>query len=111
MNIIGDVEGRICILIDDIVEFGRHPVQRRRGADGAGRDDVVAYFTHGVLSGGAVARVERVELTELVVTDTIYHGETDRQGRQDPPPDHRSAVRPRRSAGSPTKVSVSSLFD
>jgi ribose-phosphate pyrophosphokinase len=71
MNIIGDVSGRFCILIDDIVDSAGTLCNAAAAlkADGAG--DVVAYCTHGVLSGGAVARVENSALSELVITDSI----------------------------------------
>ena len=52
MNIIGEVDGRTCILIDDIVDFGRDAVQRGGRAKQQGAVEVVAYCTHGVLSGG-----------------------------------------------------------
>jgi ribose-phosphate pyrophosphokinase len=71
MNIIGDVSGRFCVLIDDIVDSGGTLCNAAGALRQAGASDVVAYITHGVLSGGAVARVEASELTELVVTDTI----------------------------------------
>ena len=71
MNIIGDVEGRFCVLIDDIVDSAGTLCNAAAALRAAGAVDVVAYVTHGVLSGGAVARVERSELTELVVTDSI----------------------------------------
>ncbi len=71
MNIIGDVAGRFCILIDDIVDSGGTLCNAAAALRQVGASDVVAYITHGVLSGGAVARVETSELTELVVTDTI----------------------------------------
>jgi len=71
MNIIGDVSGRFCVLIDDIVDSGGTLCNAAAALRQAGASDVVAYITHGVLSGGAVARVEASELTELVVTDTI----------------------------------------
>ncbi len=71
MNIIGDVEGRFCILIDDIVDSAGTLCNAAAALKAAGAEDVVAYCTHGVLSGGAVARVEGSELLELVVTDSI----------------------------------------
>jgi ribose-phosphate pyrophosphokinase len=71
MNIIGDVEGRFCILVDDIVDSAGTLCNAAAALRQAGAIDVVAYVTHGVLSGGAVARVEGSELTELVVTDSI----------------------------------------
>ncbi len=71
MNIIGDVEGRFCILIDDIVDSAGTLCNAAGALKAAGAEDVVAYCTHGVLSGGAVARVEASELLELVVTDSI----------------------------------------
>jgi len=71
MNIIGDVKGRFCILIDDIVDSAGTLCNAAAALKAAGAEDVVAYCTHGVLSGGAVARVEGSELRELVVTDTI----------------------------------------
>jgi ribose-phosphate pyrophosphokinase len=71
MNIIGDVTGRFCILIDDIVDSAGTLCNAAAALKAAGAEEVVAYCTHGVLSGGAVARVEGSALTELVITDTI----------------------------------------
>ncbi|MES2442700.1 MAG: ribose-phosphate pyrophosphokinase [Pseudomonadota bacterium] len=71
MNIIGEVEGRFCILIDDIVDSAGTLCNAAGALKAAGAEEVIAYCTHGVLSGGAVARVEASELTELVITDSI----------------------------------------
>jgi len=71
MNIIGDVAGRFCVLIDDIVDSAGTLCNAAKALRDAGAADVVAYVTHGVLSGGAVARVEGSVLRELVVTDSI----------------------------------------
>jgi ribose-phosphate pyrophosphokinase len=71
MNIIGDVKGRACILIDDIVDSGGTLCNAAQALIDAGAISVAAYITHGVLSGGAVARVDGSALTELVITDTI----------------------------------------
>jgi ribose-phosphate pyrophosphokinase len=77
MNIIGDVDGRICILIDDIVDSGGTLCNAAAALRQQGAVDVVAYCTHGVLSGAAAARISKSELSELVVTDTIWSGEAD----------------------------------
>ena len=71
MNIIGDVEGRFCILIDDIVDSAGTLCNAAGALKEAGAQDVVAYCTHGVLSGAAAARVDKSVLTELVITDSI----------------------------------------
>nr|WP_166178403.1 ribose-phosphate pyrophosphokinase [Altererythrobacter segetis] len=71
MNIIGDVSGRACILIDDIIDSGGTLCNAAQALLDAGATSVAAYITHGVLSGGAVARVDGSALTELVITDTI----------------------------------------
>ncbi len=71
MNIIGDVAGRFCILVDDIVDSAGTLCNAAAALREAGAEDVVAYVSHGVLSGGAVARVEGSVLRELVVTDSI----------------------------------------
>ncbi|MDG2533686.1 ribose-phosphate pyrophosphokinase [Sphingomonas sp. HITSZ_GF] len=71
MNIIGNVEGRFCILIDDIVDSAGTLCNAAAALKAAGAEDVVAYCTHGVLSGGAVARVDGSALRELVITDSI----------------------------------------
>ena len=71
MNIIGDVSGRFCILVDDIVDSAGTLCNAAAALRQAGAEDVVAYVTHGVLSGGAVARVEGSSLSELVITDSI----------------------------------------
>jgi len=70
MNIIGDVSGRFCILVDDIVDSAGTLCNAAAALREAGAEDVVAYVSHGVLSGGAVARVDGSTLTELVITDS-----------------------------------------
>jgi ribose-phosphate pyrophosphokinase len=80
MNIIGEVEGRVCVLIDDIVDSAGTLCNAAAALKAQGAEEVVAYVTHGVLSGGASARVQQSELTELVVTDSIYAGEADAPG-------------------------------
>ncbi|MGQ0741379.1 MAG: ribose-phosphate pyrophosphokinase [Alphaproteobacteria bacterium] len=71
MNIIGDVKGRACLLIDDIVDSGGTICNAAEALIENGAKDVYAYATHGVLSGGAVARIRDSKLKSLVVTDTI----------------------------------------
>ncbi|MDP6953668.1 MAG: ribose-phosphate pyrophosphokinase [Alphaproteobacteria bacterium] len=71
MNIIGDVDGRRCILVDDIVDSAGTLCNAAVALKEAGAKSVIAYVTHGVLSGGAVARVAASELETLVITDTI----------------------------------------
>jgi ribose-phosphate pyrophosphokinase len=71
MNIIGDVTGRFCILIDDIVDSAGTLCNAAGALRQGGAEDVVAYCTHGVLSGAAVTRVENSSLSELVITDSI----------------------------------------
>jgi len=75
MNIIGDVDGRTCILIDDIVDSAGTLCNAAAALKQQGASEVYAYCTHGVLSGGASARVIGSELKELVVTDSIWSGE------------------------------------
>ncbi len=71
MNVIGDVSGKDCILIDDIVDSGGTLCNAAEALLENGATSVTAYITHGVLSGGAVARVTASALTELVITDSI----------------------------------------
>ena len=71
MNVIGDVAGRFCILIDDIVDSAGTLCNAAAALKESGAEDVVAYCTHGVLSGAAVARVDKSVLRELVITDSI----------------------------------------
>ncbi|QAY94836.1 phosphoribosylpyrophosphate synthetase [Methylovirgula ligni] len=71
MNVIGHVRGKTCILVDDIVDSGGTLCNAADALLAQGAKDVYAYITHGVLSGGAVARISGSSLKELVVTDTI----------------------------------------
>ncbi len=71
MHIIGDVAGRRCILVDDIVDSAGTLCNAATALMDAGGKSVSAYVTHGVLSGGAVARVAASPLDELVMTDSI----------------------------------------
>jgi ribose-phosphate pyrophosphokinase len=71
MNIIGDVEGRTCMILDDIVDTAGTLSQAAKALKEHGAERVVAYCTHPVLSGPAVERIEASVIDELVVTDTI----------------------------------------
>jgi ribose-phosphate pyrophosphokinase len=71
MNIIGDVTGKDCILIDDIVDSGGTLCNAADALLAQGAASVTAYITHGVLSGGAVTRITSSKLRELVITDSI----------------------------------------
>jgi ribose-phosphate pyrophosphokinase len=71
MNVIGEVAGHICILVDDIIDSGGTVVNAADALLEQGATEVYAYITHGVLSGGAVARIARSRLKELVITDSI----------------------------------------
>ena len=79
MNIIGDVAGRSCILVDDIVDSAGTLCNAAEALLNEGATEVSAYVTHGVLSGGAVARVSASKLKELVITDSIHATEAVRE--------------------------------
>src|SRR2546429_3214081 len=71
MNVIGDVAGYTCILVDDIIDSGGTVVNAADALLEKGATEVYAYITHGVLSGGAVALITASRLKELVITDSI----------------------------------------
>jgi ribose-phosphate pyrophosphokinase len=71
MNIIGEVEGKTCVLIDDMVDTAGTLCQAAQALKDEGAVKVVAYITHPVLSGNAVEKISKSALDELVVTDTI----------------------------------------
>tara|TARA_B100000676_G_C18020065_1_gene812044 strand:+ start:139 stop:1089 length:951 start_codon:yes stop_codon:yes gene_type:complete len=71
MNIIGEVKGRTCVIMDDMVDTANTLCEAARVLKAQGAQSVVAYCTHPVLSGEAVKRIENSELDKLVVTDTI----------------------------------------
>src|SRR5437763_4542742 len=71
MNVIGEVAGHTCILVDDIIDSGGTLVNAADALLANGARDVYAYISHGVLSGGAVARITASKLKELVITDSI----------------------------------------
>ncbi len=75
MNIIGDVKDRFCILIDDIADSAGTLCNAADALKAAGASDVVAYITHGVLSGNAVERISNSALRKMVITDSIMASE------------------------------------
>lgn len=79
MNIIGDVEGRSCLIVDDMVDTAGTLCKAADALKAEGACKVVAYCTHPVLSGPAVQNIENSQLDELVVTDTIPLSEAARQ--------------------------------
>ena len=110
MNVIGNVEGRSCILVDDIVDSGGTLVNAADALLARGAKEVTAYITHGVLSGGAVARVTASKLKELVITDSIQPTEAVKKA-----PNIRSlsiaSLISEAISRTATEESVSSLFD
>jgi ribose-phosphate pyrophosphokinase len=81
MNVIGDVEGTTCILVDDIVDSGGTLINAADALLENGASRVFAYISHGVLSGGAVARITASKLEELLITDSIQPTEAVRVAR------------------------------
>ena len=79
MHVIGEVEGRACILVDDIVDSAGTLCNAARALKEHGATSVAAYVTHGVLSGPAIERVANAPLEELVITDSIPATEAMRQ--------------------------------
>jgi ribose-phosphate pyrophosphokinase len=71
MNIIGDIKGRACLLVDDIVDSGGTLANAANALVSNGATSVAAYVSHGVLSGNATERIEASAMTELVITDSI----------------------------------------
>ena len=71
MNIIGEVEGRTCVIMDDIVDTAGTLCKAAQALKENGAKRVMAYCTHAVLSGPAISRINESDLDELVVTDTI----------------------------------------
>ena len=71
MNIIGEVEGRTCVLVDDLVDTAGTLCQAAQALKEEGAVKVVAYITHAVLSGSAIERISKSVMDELVVTDTL----------------------------------------
>jgi ribose-phosphate pyrophosphokinase len=81
MNVIGDVRGKGCVLIDDIVDSGGTLVNAANALLAEGATEVSAYITHGVLSGGAVDKITRSSLKTLVISDSIQPTEVVRSAR------------------------------
>ncbi len=71
MNIIGDVKGQTCILVDDIIDSGGTIVNAAKALKSRGAKDVYVYITHGVLSGDAIKKIKSSVIKNLVITDTI----------------------------------------
>jgi ribose-phosphate pyrophosphokinase len=71
MNIIGDVKGRTCVIMDDMVDTAGTLAKAAQALKNEGAIKVLAYCTHPVLSGGAVERIANSALDEVVVTDSI----------------------------------------
>jgi ribose-phosphate pyrophosphokinase len=71
MNVIGEVKGRKCLLVDDIVDSGGTLCKAAEALIEKGATEVFGYITHGVLSNGAVSRVEKSAIKKLIITDTI----------------------------------------
>ncbi|MFT6659860.1 ribose-phosphate pyrophosphokinase [Maritalea sp.] len=110
MNIIGDVEGQSCIMIDDIVDSGGTLCNAAEALLAAGAKEVSAYITHGVLSGAACERISNSMLKELVVSDSILETDEERAS----PNIRQFSIAPligEAVARTAAEQSVSSLFD
>jgi ribose-phosphate pyrophosphokinase len=82
MHLIGDVEGKDCIIVDDLIDTAGTLCNAAKAVMDGGARSVVACATHGVLSGPAVQRIEESVLTEVVVTNTILHSEEARASKK-----------------------------
>ena len=71
MNVIGDVKGKTCVIVDDIIDSGGTIVNAAKVLKDRGAKEVYVYITHGVLSGEAVKKIKNSVIKNLVITDTI----------------------------------------
>ena len=71
MNVIGDVKGKTCVIVDDIIDSGGTIVNAAKALKDRGAKEVYVYITHGVLSGEAVKKIKSSVIKNLVITDTI----------------------------------------
>jgi len=75
MNVIGDVKGKTCVIVDDIIDSGGTIVNAAKALKERGAKEVYVYITHGVLSGDAVKKIKNSVIENLVITDTIDNGD------------------------------------
>jgi len=78
MNVVGEVKGKTCIIVDDIIDSGGTIVNAAKALKARGAKEVYVYITHGVLSGDAVKKIKNSVIKNLVITDTINNGEKTR---------------------------------
>ncbi len=78
MNVIGDVTGQTCIIVDDIIDSGGTIVNAAKALKTRGAKEVYVYITHGVLTGDAVKKIKNSVIKSLVITDTIDNGQKTR---------------------------------
>ena len=71
MNVIGDVKGKTCVIVDDIIDSGGTIINAAKALKNRGAKEVYVYITHGVLSGEAVKKIKGSVIKNLVITDTI----------------------------------------
>ena len=75
MNVIGNVKGMTCIIVDDIIDSGGTIINAAKALKDRGAKEVYVYITHGVLSGDAVQKINKSVIKNLVITDTINNHE------------------------------------
>ncbi len=71
MNVVGHVKGKICVIVDDIIDSGGTIVNASKALKDKGAKDVYVYITHAVLSGNAVDKINKSQIKKLVITDSI----------------------------------------
>ena len=81
MNVIGNVKGKTCIIIDDIIDSGGTIVNAAQALINRGAKEVHVYITHGVLSGEAVDKIKKSRIKKLVITDTIDNSKKIRKAK------------------------------
>jgi ribose-phosphate pyrophosphokinase len=81
MNVIGNVKGKTCIIVDDIIDSGGTIVNAAQALIERGAKEVYVYITHGVLSGEALEKIKKSKIKKLVITDTIDNNERVKKAR------------------------------
>ena len=71
MNIVGNVQNKTCVIVDDIIDSGGTIVNAAKALKDKGAKEVYVYITHAVLSGDAVNKIKKSQIKKLIITDTI----------------------------------------